>query len=307
MLYFLFRGTGTSCIYPLIAVRRNPTWTFTGVDVDQDILAIAKENIMLNQLNEKIYLTYNSDSKLVYPPLLMDNLSSIESDKFLLCNPPFFSSIEDATRRSEAKSYQPLASGNEIAYSEAVHVEGGELGFFFKLMAGSEMIAKPHKIRLFSCLLGLKDSFIEVLKIFKSRYRHCWFAYEMIKISHTCRWVVFWSFTDSLPTEPNGRLKISVMASGFQILDWALPEEQSRRILCSYGNFEKVGNDYVLTLHQNIWSRKARRSGPEAIPEAIIIEVSFLENQIQFFFETNSNLLWDIFIGFVDHLRKIKH
>jgi hypothetical protein len=307
-LFFIFvslSGTGTSCIYPLIALRKNPTWSFTGVDVDVDILKFAKDNVSRNSLHDRIKLVYNSDSNIVFPQSLLNELASNHKCKFFMCNPPFFSSMEDAISRKDAKPHQPLASGNEIALSEAVHRDGGELGFIRKLIVGSQSVAKENNVRLFSCLVGLKETFLEVIQIFQSLSSYS-FAYDFIKISHTCRWVIFWSFTDSLPSEHGGRLKISAMASGVQIVEIDIPKQEILNLLSNYGSIEEIDDSYMLTLCQNKWSRRARRSGPESLIEPLVIEISFSGKDVILYFETNSNSLWDIFIGFINHLRKAK-
>ena len=282
------------------------TWTFTGVDVNESILEFAKKNAARNYLNDKISFVLNPDINTVYPRSLLEELALNDNDKFLLCNPPFFSSMQDAKTRREAKAHQPLASGNEIAFTEAVHADGGELGFVKKLISGSERLAKEHKVRLFSCLLGLKESFLEVQKVLNN-LSSCFYAFELIKISHTSRWVIFWSFTDNLPVDQNGRLKIGSMTSGFQVVvECGLAEEEIVKMMSEYGSFEQHDDTYILTLSQNNWSRKARRSGPEPLSEPMTIEVTILEKELLLYFDTKSNALWDIFVGFVNHLRKRK-
>ena len=302
----LFSGTGTSCVYPLIATKKNPTWTFTGVDVDKDILNFAQENVNHNQLGGRISLVYNEDSNQVYPQALLDELSLIKSDKFLICNPPFFSSLQDMNQRRASKAHLPFASGNEISFSEAVHCDGGELGFIKKLISGSEKLAQHYQIRLFSCLLGLKESYVEALAFLKS-IPSCSHAYELIQIQHTCRWVLFWSFTDLLPSDHQSRLKVNSMKSGVQVVQSSLEKVEILRKLEHYGSVTTDGdNTFLLTVAENNWSRKARRNGPEPLPEPLFIEFSIFDNEIMFFFDTKSHELWECFIGFVCHLRKIK-
>ena len=43
-------GVGASCIYPLLGVRLNPTWSFIASDVNEDALASAQANIERNGL-----------------------------------------------------------------------------------------------------------------------------------------------------------------------------------------------------------------------------------------------------------------
>lgn len=276
------------------------------MDVDLTILDYARTNVTHNELDSQIGLLYNPDPLLVFPSCLSDELASNKMHKFVICNPPFFSSIEDMNARRAAKQALPLASGNEIAFSEAVHTDGGELGFIKKLIAGSQDMAKQHKIRLFSCLLGLKESFIAALQILKNK-SGCFYAYERIRVSHTCRWVLFWSFTDPFPVDLQGRLVISAMVSGIQSIKQTLTYEDAVAMLSLYGKVEKEDVHYTLKLSQNTWSRKARRSGcAEPLPDVLAIEFSIVDEELVFYFDTQSKELWDIFVGFVNHLRKTK-
>jgi len=57
-------GVGASCIYPLLGYV-NFQWDFTGTDIDERNIIIARENVKLNKLQDHIKLFYVQNSQQV--------------------------------------------------------------------------------------------------------------------------------------------------------------------------------------------------------------------------------------------------
>lgn len=170
---------------------------------------------------------------------------------------------------------------------------------------------------------------MNVLKSLQQDINSLSFAYQTLRIKHTTRWLLFWSFSHRLPTDFKGQLNPSAKTKGSQIIpidefkydeylalvqknnektrndDIYFSEIESKPV--EEGSFISSNNFIKLKLTKNIWSRRARRSGPFPLVRPICLSISILEDEVVF------NLLddvvddskenWDNFISFVNHLR----
>lgn len=99
-------GTGASVVYPLLACRLEPTWQFVATDVDRDSLISARENVKLNRLSDRVLITETCSSKSLLSPLEQDTTLTYE---FTMCNPPFYSSVDEMVQSAETKEFGPNA------------------------------------------------------------------------------------------------------------------------------------------------------------------------------------------------------
>lgn len=80
-------GTGASAIYPLLACKLEPTWSFVATgrivtlhqvmlmimpDVDQKSLSMAEQNVAANNLQERIEIVQSTSDGPVLSPLMRD-------------------------------------------------------------------------------------------------------------------------------------------------------------------------------------------------------------------------------------------
>lgn len=149
-------------------------------------------------------------------------------------------------------------------------------------------------------MLGVKDSLDELKKHLKGQSGVS-FAFEVIKVSHTSRWILFWSYCKQFQTESNGRLKTNTMQMGIQRIDCSLQRHEVIDSLRMYGSLSKT---LTLTITENCWSRKARRSQPEPLLQEIKIQITLVEDEVILENLTSDRNEWDTFVGFVNHLRK---
>jgi 23S rRNA A1618 N6-methylase RlmF len=115
-------GTGASVIYPLLACGIEHTWNFVATgkrrkwytfemwrrqdsDIDERSVQFAKQNISQNSMDSRIVVErVEADG-----PILQPLHTSLMDFDFTMCNPPFYSSVEDVSRSAEFKEFGPNA------------------------------------------------------------------------------------------------------------------------------------------------------------------------------------------------------
>ena len=151
-------GTGATLIYPIIGAKLFK-WNFVGVDTDQDSLDSAQNIIDQNKLNNHIQL------RLQKKPYAVLNNIILPQDQFdlVICNPPFYESMEDASKSFEKKSKftgeNTLFKGTK---NELVYEKGGELGFLKTYIRESKFYGL--QCNYFSSLVSKKE-FLRPLKV----------------------------------------------------------------------------------------------------------------------------------------------
>lgn len=143
-------GVGANTIYPLLG-QAEYQWSFVGVDIDKKAIAAAKQTIEKNQLQEFIQLRHQPNPEHIF------NQVVLPTDHFDLsiCNPPFFSSAEQATHQNQRK-WKGLGkqSGqrNFGGQSNELWCEGGELAFISRMIQQSVNVKR--QIACFSSLVS---------------------------------------------------------------------------------------------------------------------------------------------------------
>ncbi|KAH9998910.1 ribosomal RNA large subunit methyltransferase F-like protein, partial [Russula vinacea] len=128
----LYSGTGASVIYPLIACRLSPNWHFVATDIDGVSLSSAQANIDRNGLSDRITLLRADHTGSIMLPLIQNTTASFD---FSMCNPPFYTSTEEATQAAAAKELLPNAvcTGADVE----MITPGGEEAFVSKMVGES--------------------------------------------------------------------------------------------------------------------------------------------------------------------------
>ncbi|KAJ1800229.1 hypothetical protein LPJ59_001247 [Coemansia sp. RSA 2399] len=190
-------GTGASCIYPLLGARYIRGSAFVGTDINQESVAVARQNVNANALDDRIQVYLNADRKEVlpidsagFPSLKPDADGSVFT--FCMCNPPFYDSPEERQRLRQMKHVgrPTLDAGGK---DDELYTEGGEEAFLSKLV--EESAVYKTRIKWYTTMVGKKGT----LKLLKTRIR----AVGAKHISEgaliqgrTTRWVLAWSFLD---------------------------------------------------------------------------------------------------------------
>lgn len=136
-------GVGANCVYPMIG-QHEYDWSFVGVDIDPTALAAASKIIELNPiLKGKIELRMQTNPKDIF-------LGVIQKDELFdvtFCNPPFHSSLAEASSASlrklsnlkQRKLTKPTL--NFGGQNNELYCEGGEGRFIRNLIYQSKLFA----------------------------------------------------------------------------------------------------------------------------------------------------------------------
>ncbi|MGJ7513334.1 23S rRNA (adenine(1618)-N(6))-methyltransferase RlmF [Pseudomonas baetica] len=148
-------GTGANCIYPLVG-HSDYRWHFLGSDIDATAIASAKTIIAANGLNKAIQIRQQTNRK----QILLGLLGSDEQFDLTMCNPPFHSSLEEATRGSSRKwralgkadPKRKLPVLNFGGQAAELWCEGGEIRFVTQLISESAQVGQ--QVLWFSTLVS---------------------------------------------------------------------------------------------------------------------------------------------------------
>ncbi|KAJ3165698.1 hypothetical protein HDU88_003891 [Geranomyces variabilis] len=182
-------GAGASCIYPLLACKRNEKWRMLGLDIEPRAIAYATANVAQNQLNSKITVCKNETDVILNKDLL-DGFHKKRYD-FTMCNPPFYESAEQIARSRAGKDAPPRAvcSGTR---AEMV-TEGGELGFIRRILAESARPEMRRRVRWFTSLVGRKEDLASLEDALRAVGGARW-EIKSLRQGATVRWVIAWTF-----------------------------------------------------------------------------------------------------------------
>jgi hypothetical protein len=290
-----------------------PDWQFIGVDVDETILCAAQKNIDDNpDLVSHISLIRNPEPTTVLANEVLEQIQ-LREEKCLvatMCNPPFYASAADAQNRKTLKRHRPNTHDNPIARNEAIFVaapncsEGGDLGFIKKMIEESCTSAFHAQIHLFSSMIGLKESTVELERFLQTKqtaFKDLHFAFDSFKVGYTVRWIVFWSFQCPVDqdTAEEKELQLVPIGKGVDV----------KALLARYGQIDDAENGRMhLILRENRWSRAARRAA-QAVPlEApITVQVTMRADRLALGLEkpVEHKATWNMFISFANHLRRL--
>ncbi|KAJ8591203.1 S-adenosyl-L-methionine dependent methyltransferase [Rhizopogon salebrosus TDB-379] len=271
-------GTGASAIYPLLACRLGPTWSFIATDIDERSIQFAKQNIAQNSLGSQIVIEHVSADGPILQPL---HTSPMDFD-FVMCNPPFYSSAEDVSRSAEFKELGPnaMCSGAEVE----MITPGGETSFVSRIF--SESLQFRTKCRWYTSMLGKMSSIPDIVCLIRDHNVDNYAITEFVQ-GQTRRWAIGWSFQDvrlpdTLARVSNPALQ-SIMPSR-NTLHRAFPGALSadalasilRNVLAPIDGLlitstdpaTPAGSSTTMLVHArgNTWSRAARRRG---LPAAV--------------------------------------
>lgn len=135
-------GTGANLIYPLLG-HKLFGWKFTATDIDQKSIRCAKGIAEANDLKSVIDIRLQPNERSYLSNILR------EKDFFsaVICNPPFYSSEEEALEANEKKN-KNLGLSNESNFqgvNNELWCEGGELEFIKGLITESKIYSKHLK------------------------------------------------------------------------------------------------------------------------------------------------------------------
>ncbi|XP_029826173.2 U6 small nuclear RNA (adenine-(43)-N(6))-methyltransferase [Ixodes scapularis] len=223
-------GTGASCILPLLG-HKQCGWSFTATETDPVNLAHATENVKRNNLENHI--------KVVAVGSLREAHEAVEGDStavdFVVCNPPFFGSPEeaDAQGRAEEQGRTPPSSDMSGAEEEKVWPAGGEVAFVRDVLL-KDSLGLREKVRLYTVMLGKKSSVKQVMAELNEQGVNCT-STEFCQ-GKTMRWGVAWTFSDADLASAPGTRRLKSKPP----LEFTLPRKLKGVKYCVPGFFVRI-------------------------------------------------------------------
>lgn len=186
-------GTGASCIFPILACHRNPTWSFIGVEADAKSYSVAVENVQKNFMEDRIRLV-----KITTEDTLNDivSLSSFPVT-FIMCNPPFFEEEYGVTLEvCPNGSARPKSSSNTSDKIESV-ISGGEISFVGHILEQSRHLKED--VTIYTSMLGKKQSLTHFKQtLFGLNDDNLTWTWAELCQGKTIRYAIAWSFKPGL-------------------------------------------------------------------------------------------------------------
>lgn len=158
-------GTGANLIYPILGVSEYD-WTFVGSECDKQAFKNANKLIERNKiLNKNVTMRFQENKRFIFKNIIQEN----EYFDFVICNPPFFKSKEEAL----AKTVQKLTNlGKEVTEKPVMNFsgqnnelwyDGGEKAFITSMIYESKHFRRQSV--WFSTLVSQKENVKPLLKL----------------------------------------------------------------------------------------------------------------------------------------------
>lgn len=209
-------GTGASCVLALLG-HRQCGWDFVGTETDPAAATSATENVSRNSLEEHV--------KVLEVGSLVEAVEKTESHKFdvCVCNPPFFTSAEEADAKAKAKEQGRASPPSDMGgvETEKVWADSGEVGFFKDVLLRDSLVLRD-KIGLYTCMLGKNSSVKEILSALQNKVKSCRVA--EFHQGKTTRYAVAWTFLNvNLQKLPYSKVRQQKQPTKIEL---ALPHSQ---------------------------------------------------------------------------------
>lgn len=137
-------GVGANCIYPILGVTEYG-WNFIGSDINTDSMEAAKKIAGSNDsLKNKIQFRLQGNSECIFQGIIHEG----EKIDLTVCNPPFYSSTEEAQKTSRRKVQNLTRKKvkkvelNFAGIAEELICAGGEHTFLHKMITESKEFAE---------------------------------------------------------------------------------------------------------------------------------------------------------------------
>ena len=163
-------GVGANCVYPIIG-HSEYGWQFVGSDIDPVAIASAQKIITLNALNDVVELRLQANAAHIYNGVITEH----EVFDIAMCNPPFHSSLAEATVGTDRKwknlglEKQTKSSLNFGGQKAELWCKGGELSFIKNMIMESSIL--PNSCFWYTTLVSKSshlDSFYKILENVKA-------------------------------------------------------------------------------------------------------------------------------------------
>lgn len=188
-------GTGANCIYPILG-NAIYGWSFVGTDIDVKAIENCSKIIEANpRLIDAISLQQQTESRFIFKNIITPE----DRFTFTICNPPFHSSEEEATKstlrkvsnlnpREKIKANPVLNFGGHNA---ELWCEGGEIGFITQMIY--ESAKYPMQCLWFTTLVSKKENLSSIYKTLNKVSAASIKTIDMAQGQKTSR-IIAWTF-----------------------------------------------------------------------------------------------------------------
>lgn len=158
-------GSGANGIYCILAAQQF-NWSMVGSECDINAVEISNSNVsQTKSLKNKIEIRHQENKSFLFKNIIQTS----EQFDFMVCNPPFHTSKDDAFRGSQRKlnNLGREFDKNQIALNfegqaNELWCNGGEALFIKRLI--KESILFKEQVKLFSTLVSKTDSLASIHK-----------------------------------------------------------------------------------------------------------------------------------------------
>ncbi|KAF2362978.1 Ribosomal RNA large subunit methyltransferase F-like [Trinorchestia longiramus] len=223
-------GCGASCVYGLLGARQCD-FHMIASDTDHEALSVARANVATSHLHDRVFVVQSSENSLFSAldggdarrflstirrsdaqlpaardePMDVDNLTTTGGENaksylvdFAMCNPPFFSSEQEAHSCNKTKKHRPPPNNGYTGRAQETVVEGGEVAFISRMIQESSLY--KDKIRVFSTLVGTAADVKQVKQLLAAAVPAHSTVTEFCQ-GRTMRWGVAWSWCSDVALE----------------------------------------------------------------------------------------------------------
>ncbi|XP_031618698.1 U6 small nuclear RNA (adenine-(43)-N(6))-methyltransferase [Contarinia nasturtii] len=187
-------GCGASCIYPLLATRMNSNWRMFAIELNEESVKYARDNVNKNGLSDHIRIiecASNDD-----PLDLFHQHKDWDKFDFTMCNPPFFEDEHESDTVKKRQSVKRKPANNaKTGISCELTTAGGEVEFVKKMIKRSGQLR--NVVNVFTTMLGHKTSMQSILKELKDQRITNVCCSEFCQ-GWTKRWSVAWTFRNDI-------------------------------------------------------------------------------------------------------------
>jgi 23S rRNA (adenine1618-N6)-methyltransferase len=186
-------GIGANCIYPILG-NSVYGWSFVGTDIDADALDNCVKIIEENpKLTDIISLQQQTNPRYIFKDIILPE----DKFAFTICNPPFHSSEEEATKGTirkinnleNTKTTKPVL--NFGGQNSELWCEGGELAFITQMIY--ESAKYPLQVLWFTTLVSKNSHLSSVYKTLSKANVATFKTIDMALGQKTSR-IVAWTF-----------------------------------------------------------------------------------------------------------------
>ncbi len=155
-------GMGANCIYPILGTQIYG-WQMVGCDIDSNAVEAANASITSNPKQLKtVEIRHQKDNANLFDGIIKPE----EYFQFTMCNPPFYTSRENAERETKRKqknlAYSPNGKRNFGGQANELWCNGGEALFIKRMIKQSVLFKK--QVGIFTCLVSRSEHLPKIEK-----------------------------------------------------------------------------------------------------------------------------------------------